>query len=749
MSTDKAAGGPVALVLGLCAHGLAVVRSLHRAGIKVYAFERRPDVPGAATRLAEVLLIDSYEPDYLVARLRAFATEQAFTQPPRLFLTNDDMVRTIARRWPELQDRYELSWASSRDSVLRLLDKRNLEQAVRDKGLDYPTSWIVGGEHGVEQLRDASYPILIKPSKPLSSFKAEKVFNAQAAIDLVTEHAASAPFIAQTWIPGNDEQLVFCALYYKAGQVLASFEGRKIRSLPRARGQTTVAEPVENAEIRRLTRQFFDGYIDDGPVSMEFKRDDLNNYWVIEPTIGRTDYWADVCIENGVNFPLIEYHGACTDDCRMREARVWYDAERDPFAYLELVVRQKTLRPYGKRPVFTYLHRDDWRPFGRAMQTFLRRVLRFVRTRIGSERNRLQGEARGTGREYSLSVTSMQATLPATRQLFARAADNELFDGSEWYELLARVSGYNSRVYCANEQADCRAILVMREANTRLGLTLSRNLLSLSNYYTARYRPILARADTAAEDLAALIEAMAGEAPAWDVIDIAPLDRTDGNYEIIRATLARCGFRVLEYFRYGNWYRRFHGESYAEFFASLPGSVRSTIRRKKKRLQAAGAYRSVIYRGPDGLAQGRADYWAVYANSWKATEPMPGVVNGLMDLAAAGDMLRLGVGYLDGVPISTQFWITQHRHTSIYKLAYDERYKQHSPGTVLEDEMFQHAIDTDRVEFVDYLTGDDSYKAMWMTDRKEKWGIRALNQATLVGKAMALRENVKNMLSSA
>ena len=46
------AAHPTAVVVGLCAHGLAVARSLGRNGVQVHALEANDTLPGTATRHA-------------------------------------------------------------------------------------------------------------------------------------------------------------------------------------------------------------------------------------------------------------------------------------------------------------------------------------------------------------------------------------------------------------------------------------------------------------------------------------------------------------------------------------------------------------------------------------------------------------------------------------------------------------------------------------------------------------------------
>jgi CelD/BcsL family acetyltransferase involved in cellulose biosynthesis len=84
-------------------------------------------------------------------------------------------------------------------------------------------------------------------------------------------------------------------------------------------------------------------------------------------------------------------------------------------------------------------------------------------------------------------------------------------------------------------------------------------------------------------------------------------------------------------------------------------------------------------------------------------------------------------------------WIVSERRAEIYKVAYDEAFKQLSPGTALTAKLMQHVIDVDGVDEVDYLIGDDPYKKSWMGARRERWGIEAIRVAHPIGSALALR----------
>src|SRR5262249_30489346 len=112
---------------------------------------------------------------------------------------------------------------------------------------------------------------------------------------------------------------------------------------------------------------------------------------------------------------------------------------------------------------------------------------------------------------------------------------------------------------------------------------------------------------------------------------------------------------------------------------------------------------------------------------------------GLIRLCAERGILRLGLLYVDGEPAASQLWIVHNGRALIYKLAYDERFADLSVGTILTAFLMEHALDVAKVEEIDYLTGDDGYKKEWMSDRRERWGILAMNPRTLRGAAAIVR----------
>jgi hypothetical protein len=217
-------------------------------------------------------------------------------------------------------------------------------------------------------------------------------------------------------------------------------------------------------------------------------------------------------------------------------------------------------------------------------------------------------------------------------------------------------------------------------------------------------------------------------------------------FATVQRALELAGFGCERYFCFGNWYLQ-APSSWAGYLASREGKLRSTIKRMKQRLASEGGHVEIITSAAD-LERGIAAYEAVYANSWKVPEPSPGFVPGLMRLCAKRGAMRLGVVWLDGRAIATQFWIVAYGRAEIYKVAYDEAFKSHSPGTVLTAHLIQHVLEQDGVQEVDYLIGDDAYKKNWMSHRRERWGLVAYNRHSPLGLVMFTLERCKKLLKA-
>jgi len=316
--------------------------------------------------------------------------------------------------------------------------------------------------------------------------------------------------------------------------------------------------------------------------------------------------------------------------------------------------------------------------------------------------------------------------------LLNRAEQRHIEFGADWYANLI------DHVYAREPQTHEVRFHVLRRQNRVLAVlptvaqngTLGREVSALSNFYTAIYAPAMDE-DIEAEDLMPLTRALRRGGARAAAYRFSPMDPDSREFALLKRALGLAGLSTHSYFAFGNWYEPVQ-KNWADYLKDRSGQVRSTIKRNAKKFAAEGG-RLEIVEGGDRLEAGLAAYQAVYAQSWKVPEPFIDFVPGLIRLCAQRGWLRLGLAWLGDKPVAAQIWIVANGRADIYKLAYDEAHKALAPGTLLTALLMERALDVDHVREIDYLIGDDPYKATWMSQRRERFGLVAYDPLTLRG----------------
>jgi CelD/BcsL family acetyltransferase involved in cellulose biosynthesis len=304
--------------------------------------------------------------------------------------------------------------------------------------------------------------------------------------------------------------------------------------------------------------------------------------------------------------------------------------------------------------------------------------------------------------------------LPESAQaLFAQASHDSMFLSQPWFENLVDHGlddGWSLRLACV---IDGDRMLAMLPLMSRDG----EHLHALGHRYTSLFSLLLAEDDRHEETIACLAQGLS-QLPVISV-RLAPVADDDSRLRWLQRAMESHAFTATRHFRFYNWGHRLRGGSFAQYMAGRPSKVRNTIARKQRKLAREHGYDIRLYVAED-LAAGIADYHAVYDASWKARELFAALVDGMVTRLAAHGWLRLAVLYIAGRPAAAQLWFVVHGKASIFRLAYDESWKQYSPGSILIAYLMEYAIDTDRVEELDFLTGNDAYKGDWMSERRER-----------------------------
>lgn len=296
--------------------------------------------------------------------------------------------------------------------------------------------------------------------------------------------------------------------------------------------------------------------------------------------------------------------------------------------------------------------------------------------------------------------------------LLARGRAASPFDRLDWLRLLARegMAPRQSRLAVARED-EAIAVLPFARAADGLG--------PLANWYSFTTGPITNDPAKAPRLLAALAASLVPDG-ALDLWPVAPREAA-----LLLAALRSTGWAALAAPCDHNHRLRLGGRSFADYWATRPGSLRSTVRRK-------GRSGTVAIRLADRFDPADwAAYEQVYRASWKPAEGAPDLLRAFARDEGAAGALRLGLATIAGEPVAAQFWTVENGTAFIHKLAHVESAAPHSPGTLLSAALFERVIDGDGVDLIDFGTGDDPYKRDWMEDLRPLYRVTAVHPRAL------------------
>jgi CelD/BcsL family acetyltransferase involved in cellulose biosynthesis len=107
----------------------------------------------------------------------------------------------------------------------------------------------------------------------------------------------------------------------------------------------------------------------------------------------------------------------------------------------------------------------------------------------------------------------------------------------------------------------------------------------------------------------------------------------------------------------------------------------------------------------------------------------------------------MAVLFVDGYAAASQIWFVANKHASIFKLAYDEKYKSLSVGSILTADLFKNIIENDDPIEVEYGVGDEAYKSDWMDKSRQRITLDIYNATTVRGKLLYIFKRIKHNFS--
>jgi D-aspartate ligase len=286
-------------------NGLAAIRSLGRAGVRVLAVDHRPSALGFRSRYAKRFVCPDPHADEarFIAFIRALGRIVVFP-------THDEALNSIARHLPELD---VLAPFPKWDVLEQVQSKRAQLEHALSAGVDVPETRYPGSaEEARAAAQEVGVPVLVKPERPIG-FKQRfrrQAFRCESLAEVEDAYGRAEEFgpMVQELIPGGDDTLFTVGSYIsRDGRPRGVFSGRKLRQTPPGIGTCRVGEAVwvqESVDAALALLRAF-GYF--GLSQVEFKRDPRDGRFKLMEINPRLWQWHGLASACSVDLPLIAY----------------------------------------------------------------------------------------------------------------------------------------------------------------------------------------------------------------------------------------------------------------------------------------------------------------------------------------------------------------------------------------------------------------------------------------------------------
>lgn len=282
------------------------------------------------------------------------------------------------------------------------------------------------------------------------------------------------------------------------------------------------------------------------------------------------------------------------------------------------------------------------------------------------------------------------------------------FDRAEWYALLAQ-SGLRPLIAIASDEEASAALALTGEAG---------RIAPLRNWYSFTWRQLAPPGEHGDRLLVEIAKQLKSRGHR---VTLEPVPEEDHSATRLASAFAKAGWRVEVTQCDTNHVLNVDGRSFNDYWAQRPGQLRTTLKRKAKKVET-----QILTHFDDGLWDA---YEAIYEASWKPAEDQPAMLRAFAREEGTAGRLRFGIAWHEGKAVAAQCWTVENDTAYIHKLAHLESARALSAGTTLSAALFRHVIDTDRVSLVDFGTGDQDYKADWMNAVRPRYRIDCLNLA--------------------
>jgi D-aspartate ligase len=302
---------PLAIVLG----DSNLLKPLARARIPC-ALAIPPHAPLRFSRHARHVLTwrDEGSPDRQGAGLIGFAASQSV--PPVLVFQSDAQLLWVSRHRDELRGVARFAIAD-RELVESLVDKTAFVALADRHRLPVPPSVMLSAVDDYAPPPDAAIPGVLKPATRTIDEAWQRLAGDRKVLTVASPLVLDAlrpqletygrPLLLQREIAGPETRIESYHVYVDvAGNVVAEFTGRKIRTLPLEKGITTSVEVLPIRDVLEAGRQVVERIGLTGVAKLDFKRAPDGALFLLEIN-PRFSLWNNPGALAGFNIPAAVY----------------------------------------------------------------------------------------------------------------------------------------------------------------------------------------------------------------------------------------------------------------------------------------------------------------------------------------------------------------------------------------------------------------------------------------------------------
>jgi predicted ATP-grasp superfamily ATP-dependent carboligase len=306
---------PGVILLGDHIQALALARSLGQNRVPVYLLnENSLSIVRFSKYISKFIKAPSTKDESNFVSFALDLAEGYKLKDYLLIPTNDNAVKVLSNNKTALEKYYRVptpNWEITKFA----LDKKLTYDLAKNNEILVPKTYFIKDISKIEEL-NIQYPVLIKGVEGLNFYKKTgvKAFQAESNRELekilkdISPLAKSAELIIQEKIPGNTDSMYSFCSFFKNGEAIGVWTGRKIREHPMGFGTATLAESIYIPEIIQLGSKILKAINYYGISEIEFKKDPRDGKFKLIEINARSWLWVSLARRAGVDFATILYN---------------------------------------------------------------------------------------------------------------------------------------------------------------------------------------------------------------------------------------------------------------------------------------------------------------------------------------------------------------------------------------------------------------------------------------------------------